>query len=137
MKNILVILLTLLFYSCSKDVNIPINQDDLKVGGNVILEYGKCLKTINKDYEICLISINDSRCPSNVVCVWEGDAAVEFNLKSKSENNYFTLHSNNKFQQDTIINNLKIKLLNVSYNPDLNNPLTEIGYSVELSISEQ
>lgn len=136
MKNILLILLTLLVYSCSKDVNHPISQNNLKVGGNVILDYGKCLKTIDKEYEICLISINDSRCPSDVVCVWEGDAAVEFNLKSNTENNYFTLHSNNKFQQDTIINNLKIKLLNVFVDPDSDNPPNQSGYSVELSISK-
>ncbi|HUH75062.1 MAG TPA: hypothetical protein VLZ75_11745 [Chitinophagales bacterium] len=136
MKNILVILLTLLAYSCSKDINQPNYPNGLKVNQNIVLDYGKCLKTIDKEYEICFTSISDSRCPVNAICVWEGDAAVEFNLKSNTESHSFTLHSNEKFQQDTVINNLKIKLLNVSLNPDLNNPTNLGSYTVELNISE-
>ena len=137
MKNILMILIAILIFSCSKDDNNAISHYDLKVDKNIILDNGKCLKIIDKEYEICLNSINDSRCPSNVVCVWEGDAVAEFNFKSNTENKFFTLHTNDNFQQDTIINNLKIKLLNVFPYPDFNNPTKQSDYSAELSISEQ
>lgn len=137
MKNVLAILLAILSYGCSNNDHDVIIPYDLKVDENVILENGNCLKIVDKEYEICLTSINDSRCPSNVVCVWEGDAEVEFNFKSNSENKIFKLHTNDKFQQDTIINNLKIKLLNVFPYPNSNNPIDQIDYSVELSISEQ
>jgi len=131
------ILIAILIFSCSKDENNPISHYDLKVDENIILDNGKCLRIIDKEYEICLNSINDSRCPSNVVCVWEGDAAVEFNFKSNTENKFFKLHTNDNFQQDTIINNLKIKLLNVFPYSDFNNPTNQSDYSAELSISEQ
>ena len=137
MKKILGILLIVLIYSCSKDDNSPISQYDLKVDKNIILDNGKCLEIVDKGYEICLESINDSRCPSGGECVWEGDAVVEFNFKSKTENKSFSLHTNDKFQQDTIINNLKIKLLNVIPYPDLNNPINQSDYSAELIISEE
>jgi hypothetical protein len=137
MKKLLVILLTILIYSCSKDDNNQISQYDLTADKNIILDNGKCLEIIDIEYEICLKSINDSRCPSGVECVWEGDAVVEFNFKSNTENKFFTLHTNDNFQQDTIINNLKIKLLNVFPYPDFNNPTNQSDYSAELSISEQ
>lgn len=137
MKNIIAILLAILSYGCSNNGHDDIIPFDLKVAENVTLENGKCLKITDLEYEICLTSINDSRCPSNVVCVWEGDAEVEFNFKSNSENKIFKLHTNDKFQQDTIINNIKIKLLNVFPYPNSNNPIDQKDYSAELSISEQ
>lgn len=129
--------MTILIYSCSKDENNPIIQYDLKAKENIILDNGKCLEIIDKEYKICLKSINDSRCPSGAECVWEGDAVVEFNFKSNTENKSFALHTNDKFQQDTLINNLKIKLINVFPYPDLNNPTNQNEYTAEFSISEQ
>ena len=138
MKNILGILLIVFIYSCSKGDNSSISQYDLKVNKNIFLDNGKCLEIIDKEYEICLISINDSRCPSGGECVWEGDAVVEFNFKSKLENKSFSLHTNDELQQDTIINNLKIKLLNVLPYPTLNNhPINQSDYSAELIIFEE
>ncbi len=136
MKKVLVILVSILLYSCSSGDITRTVQYDLDLDKSVILDYKKCLKIVEKEYEICLESINDSRCPTSAVCVWEGDAAIEFNLKSNSENLSFILHSNDTFQQDTVINGLIIKLLGITPFPDLNNPLEQGDYSVELSISE-
>lgn len=136
MKNVLVIFLLVLIYSCSKEDH-SIGQYDLEVDKNVKLGIGKCLEIVDKDYEICLLSINDSRCPSGGKCVWEGDAVVELNLKTNSKNQSFSLHTHPNFQKDTVINNLKIELLNVFPYPDLNTAVDQKDSYAELIISEE
>ena len=129
MKKVLLILLPILLFNCNKDKNIDTIQYDLKID--------KCLDIADTEYELCLESINDSRCPSDVDCVWEGDAVVSFKLNSNTENKSFTLQTHKSFQQDTLINGFKIKLLGVSPYPISTTPTSQSDYSVELSISDQ
>ena len=64
--------------------------------------------------------LNDSRCPSNVVCVWEGNAEVRFLLRVDSVQTDFTLntHGSGRFNSDTLIGGYKIKLLSLSPYPE-------------------
>ena len=137
MKNILLLLLTVLIYSCSSYKNNQIIQYDLNSNKNIILNNGKCLEVKDTAYEICLKSIKDSRCPTGVNCIWGGDAVVVFNFQSKTEKKSFELHTASKLKQDTIINNLRIKLINVFPYPVEKKFINQKDYSVELSISEQ
>lgn len=131
MKKLVVILLSFLISSCNKDDN------DSKVDKSIFLDSRKCLKIDDKEYEICLVSINDSRCPTDLICIWGGDAAVEFYLKSNTGNKSFTLHTHSNYQQDTVLNSLKIKLVDVLPYPKANNPIELSSYSVELRITEE
>ena len=129
MKKVVLMLLPILLFNCNKDTNLDTIQYDLKID--------KCLNISDTVYELCLESINDSRCPSDVVCVWGGDAVVNFKLNSNTENKSFTLQTHKSFQQDTLINGLNIKLLGVSPYPVSTTPTNQSDYSVELSISNQ
>ncbi|MFV0541850.1 MAG: hypothetical protein ACK5MZ_11575 [Aestuariibaculum sp.] len=104
---------------------------------SAVLNNKKCLKIASTAYGICLQSVKDSRCPTGVVCVWEGDAAAELSLMSETENIPFTLHTHNTLRQDTIIKDLKIELLNISPYPNADIPIDPNDYLVELSITEQ
>lgn len=128
MKKALLMLLPILLFNCSKDTNID---------KSITLRHDECLDIVNTEYELCWESISDSRCPFDVVCVWEGDAVVNFKLNSNLENRSFTLHTNKSFQQDTLINGLNIKLLGVFPYPASTTPIDQSDYSVELSISDQ
>lgn len=48
----------------------------------------------NVDVRIELIGVEDSRCPSDVQCFWEGDAVVTMTIFSKGDVSTFTLNSN-------------------------------------------
>ena len=136
-KRTLIIFSIIIVFSCSNDDSNHIIQYDLETDKNILIDNGKCLHIKDKEYEICFISVSDSRCPSGGVCVWAGDAAVKFNFKNSSENKFFTLHTHESFQQDTIINNLHIELINVFPYPELHSSINQNDYSVELIISEQ
>jgi hypothetical protein len=137
MKNILLLLLAILIYSCSSYKNNLIIQYDLNSDKNIILNNGKCLEITDTAYKICLKSIKDSRCPTGVNCIWEGDAVVLFNFQSKTEKKSFELHTARNLKQDIIINNLRIKLINVFPYPVAKIPTNQKDYSVEFSVSEQ
>ncbi|MBT8319851.1 MAG: hypothetical protein KJP01_06955, partial [Gramella sp.] len=70
MKKMLLFLVAVLLFSCSADETVSVRQYDLKVDRDIILEYGQCLEIMETDYELCVKAISDSRCPSNVTCVW-------------------------------------------------------------------
>lgn len=41
-----------------------------------------------------LIGLEDSRCPSDVTCVWAGDADVQFKINNADVEEIFNLHTN-------------------------------------------
>lgn len=86
---------------------------------------------------ICLDSVfNDSRCPTGLVCVWEGDALAAFTLSKNDEVRNFTLHENAKFQNDTIIEGISIRLLNIIPYPTASQLFDPADYRVEISVAE-
>ncbi|UCS92727.1 hypothetical protein KZP23_18895 [Echinicola marina] len=135
MKKTLFILLVLL-YSCSNDNDLT-GQYHLKGGKNISLDNGKCLKIDQTEYEICMVSVNDSRCPMNANCVWQGNAQVEFHFKSKTENIPFSLNTFSNLQQDTTINGLQITLLNVSPYPETSDGIDQADYSAEIILHKE
>jgi hypothetical protein len=69
-----------------------------------------------KGFIICFDSlITDSRCPSEVVCVWGGVAAGKFSFKQNGNVVNFNLATANilNFHTDTVINQVKISLQNI------------------------
>lgn len=42
---------------------------------------------------VLLIDVRDSRCPSDVTCVWEGNAEVDMTLMFDNKEEAFTLHT--------------------------------------------
>jgi len=128
-KIISILLLTILFVSCT--------LDDSKSDGQYDIKNKSCIDINGTEYSLCLDYVNDSRCPSNGVCVWEGNASANFILNSKTENKPFTLNTHKNFQRDTVINGLKIELVSVSPYPLLNSTSNQNEYSVELNISKE
>ena len=122
-------LLSLTFFSisCTQDNSEPDRQYNIK--------NNSCSDIKGTEYSICLEYVNDSRCPSNGNCIWEGNASANFVLNSKTENKSFTLNTQRNFQRDTVINGLKIELVSVSPYPLLNSTTNQNEYWVEFNIS--
>lgn len=114
MKRIikLSVILLLIFFSCS-------NNDELT--NNTIVYQ-------NNDVVITLIGLNDGRCPSNVACVWQGNAEVNLNISNGIESENFTVHTfgNNQLPSIVSILGIEIELLDVQPYPE-----TDITYSLD------
>jgi hypothetical protein len=105
-----------LFYSCTKESikteNFSINRD---IGINNCSNF-----TANAvNYSICFDAVtNESRCPINAICIWEGYATAKFTLTSGGTIHTFSLSTllSNKsivLQNDTTFNGIKIALANL------------------------
>ncbi|OBX25317.1 hypothetical protein LX77_01196 [Gelidibacter algens] len=96
--------------SCSKTDHGTQSAVNLKVSA--------CFNKFENKVSICLDSVfNDSRCPTGLVCIWEGDAVAAFSISSHDNIKKFNLHTNNSFQNDTVIDGITIKLLTITPYP--------------------
>ena len=101
------------------------------------LEVKECFYSVENPARICLDSVfNDSRCPTGYECVWEWDATAAFTLTKNKNVETFNLHLNDKFQNDTLIEGMHIKLLHISPYPEADRPINSKNYSVEISVDE-
>ena len=137
LKTILIIILPMVFISCSQDESESDDFAALKFDKNSTLKINQCIDIAETDYSLCFDAVSDSRCPADVVCVWEGNAAASFILKSATGNVPFTLNTFRNFTQDTIINNLKIELIGVLPYPLHSKSTNQSEYVAEIKISKK
>ncbi len=80
--------------------------------------------------------LSDSRCPSNVVCVWEGNAEVRFLFTVDSIQTDFVLntHGGSQFNTDTVIGGYEIKLLRLSPYPKDPGEILQVEYYSEVIV---
>lgn len=81
--------------------------------------------------------LNDSRCPTNVVCVWEGNAEVRFLFRVDGIQTDFVLNTNggSGFNADTIISGYRIKLLDLSPYPEDPGEILQVEYYSDVMVS--
>ena len=94
-------------------------------GDTVVFAYNKPLTvyaSCNKTMQSTLTTIMDSRCPTDVVCVWAGKVSVILNM-----DNEFTIMLEPGIQKDTLYNNRNYRFTLVDVIP---HPLSEPPTSV-------
>jgi hypothetical protein len=74
----------------------------------------------------------DSRCPANVVCVWEGKAEVKFIFSVNNNKTSFTLG----LYQETIISGYKIRLLDLRPYRDTEATIDQKDYVADLIVEK-
>ncbi|WP_142531680.1 hypothetical protein [Saccharicrinis carchari] len=80
----------------------------------------------------------DSRCPEGAECVWAGDAHVVFDMvfDNKGGRQHFTLHTNAAFATDTLINNIRLTLIELLPYPVLNQTIKPKDYIVKVVVEK-
>jgi hypothetical protein len=68
--------------------------------------------------------ITESRCPEGAMCVWQGYAQAEFLFTDGQQSITFSLATidGGGLRKDTIINNIKISLIDIIPHPAIHNP---------------
>lgn len=100
-------------------------ENDFKING----EYHSADNSLN----FSLTEINDSRCPSDVECVWQGKADVKINVKSPISG---SLILNTYDQTLDTIGIYSFELIEVSPYPVSTNVIKLEDYNVKLKIVE-
>ncbi len=110
-------------------------------GDTLQLNYQETLLFPN-DVALSFQSINDSRCPIDAVCFWQGVAEVGLNLSTQSGGttdfimSYLGLCEENCCSPEEV-GNYKIELLEVLPYPDLSGiPVTIEDYTITIIVTE-
>lgn len=97
------------------------------------LNYQKVAKT--GGIEILLLDVDDSRCPSDVNCFWEGNAEVLLRAKKGDQIEEFSLNTNSAYIQDTTVFNKHIELLDVKPYPISTETYSLGDYKINLKVT--
>jgi hypothetical protein len=116
--SILLVLISFGVASCDSSNPIEVSaklSDTITIGINEVYQH----KQPNFSLKIDSV-LNDSRCPIDVQCFWEGNAEVRFKLSSlNSKTIMFNLNTANIFRKDTVIEGVKFKLIELDRQPDI------------------
>jgi hypothetical protein len=101
-----IVLFLFILASCKKD------QEDPPLGLNqeFILKTGDIRSSKSDNLSIKVLKIGDSRCPIGVVCVWQGEATVNLEIK---ESTVFIVELSTVHHPVDTVNNFIFKLIDV------------------------
>lgn len=88
--------------------------------------------SVDHGLSISVEHVSDSRCPTGVVCVWEGEATVY--LYVRTQNVQELVLSTVRQPKDTV-QNYEIELVDVSPYPDISREIEQEDYEVTLKIT--
>ena len=121
----LTLLIITFFFSCS-------NDDDSSGNKSTIYQEGNITITLKK--------INDGRCPTNINCLWVGNAEVIMTITNENEIMDLTLNTAGyineqlNFPTSTSIFDLDIELVALQPYPEDGVPLTLEDYTVSINV---
>lgn len=122
-------IISILLISCTDDSIVESNDFSLENEFQINKEYN----LFNKSLIFSITEINDSRCPSDVICVWQGMASVTIEVKS-TENGLVVLNTYNNSLDS--LKGYSFELKNVSPFPVSNQIVKEEEYKVRLKITK-
>ncbi|MFV0391296.1 MAG: hypothetical protein ACK5KP_05350 [Paludibacteraceae bacterium] len=132
----LTLLLITSFFGCDEYMN------DVDYNDEYVLPVTKSVKTSDSWYFIRFDSVfTDSRCPQDVICVWEGVAGLRFTVsdifQSSDTFELYTMNNPNLQMGDsTVFRNLKIKLVALQPHLSSNKQLSYSDYKAKIKVTK-
>ena len=129
MKNIILIifLTSILITSCNKENETePLFLEQ-------IFQIDEIFQSENDQLKFTITEINDSRCPSDVVCVWEGEAVVTVRLEEPQQG---VIELSTYDNQIDTIGSFSFELVDVSPYPVSTETIELEDYDITLRINE-
>ena len=82
--------------------------------------------------------IQDSRCPVNATCVWQGVAVARFRISSENTTNTIVLATTKfgEYDTNTTVSGFRIEFIDLSPYPELGKPINENDYVAEVKITK-
>ena len=101
--------------------------------GDNKFKHGEIIQSDNNKISLEITNINDSRCPSDVVCIWEGEARITLEFKN-STISVFELSTNGPLI-DTVDNYI-FKLIEVNPYPVSTEVLELKDYRIKMDVEK-
>jgi len=120
-----------MFATCKKEAATP---------GKEYIPVNQCQSYYADSITCCLDSVlQDSRCPVNAICVWQGIAVARFKVKAPGTAHTITL-ATWKFQsylKDTTVSGFKIEFVNLNGQNNATKPFGYNDYVAEVKVTRQ
>jgi hypothetical protein len=136
MKRIIILefISLLLVISCQKEMT----HNSFIVNQTFAIKYGETKSNTDYGIIISLDSVlNDSRCPSDGICVWAGNAQVRFVYSKSNERISLVLNTLPSFRTDTLINGYRIKLIGLTPYPKIAESIKQSDYAADIEITKE
>jgi len=133
----IIVLSILLFSRCDKNNNA--DSGTLVLGDTISLMVDEKVENYQENISLKLDSIvNDSRCPTNVTCIWEGNAEAKFTFTNDNVDHGFILNTNlgTNFRKDTLIDNYNISLIQLYPYPENPGIIEQKDYFAEILLTK-
>lgn len=127
------LLLSIVLVACKK-APVVLNSNYIPVNDCRSFDLG------DKTLRVCLDSvIQDSRCPINAICIWEGVAVGRFSASAGNESRVITLATAPiaGYSKETIIEGFKIEFIELSPHAILDKPFNYDDYVAEVRVTKQ
>jgi hypothetical protein len=108
------ILITILFLFALASCHDDAVDSVFDFGDELELKAGDTAGTDDRRVVLKLTDVNDSRCPSDVECIWQGEVSVAFELNYNGITNFML---SSFFNPTDTIKNLSFKLISVEPYP--------------------
>lgn len=137
----LIILLSILFlFSCSDSINDNNTNNTYEFGTEITIQFGETINVGDEELQFSFDSFFESRCPSDVICAWEGVGEATLSQIITGQTEEFSLSIRGLCQEDCgedkDIGGYNIKLLELNPYPSYANPVTEEDYSAIITVTE-
>ncbi len=111
------------------------NYRNFSLSDTLDLGYKECLYDDEKHFSICFDSVlTDSRCPEDVLCIWQGEAIVRFRITGNhQESLYLDLHAG---AADTVFYGYKLSFTDLWPHPNTKIPRITEDYVAKIVIKE-
>ena len=124
-----ILILMCLFSGCElllrENYCSPYVAGELILNDTLELRYGELYCNSKFEIRLAVDSIQDSRCPKGMYCIWEGNGRVKINLLHDGLIASFWLNTHANFLQDTLIHGLRYELIDLL-------PYPEVGQDYQL-----
>lgn len=143
-RSISLVMLTisvLLFTGCIQDWGLPVDppSSELKIGQPFTMRIGAKARVaspqIRDRLEIRFLRVaEDSRCPSDVVCVWEGNAKIELEFSLEGRGKTVVALNSTHEPQEAVFAGFRVKFLALEPYPKSTQPLQPHKYRAKLIV---
>ncbi len=138
MRTLLCSLGVLSLIGCGSDNPAPVEATGRLAGAGTVLAPGEsAVSPADRRHVVTLIGVaNDSRCPINATCVWEGDADVRLSHRVGQGPDVLFILRVNRAPRDTVIGVTRIALDSLTPYPVSSGPVIETSrYRAWLTLS--
>lgn len=125
--------------ACERQKNLITSPDqsDFVLGDTLGIAYQDTIFSRDEDIWITFdFLVHDSRCPTNVVCFWEGNAEMSLAFFNNRVTE-FSLNTFLGFTTDTTVLDHRISLVNVQPVPHTDSLYTEKDYFIQIVVTQE